>query len=130
MEKILKKNLLIFLSVVFLFLLGGFSYLFNLEINDKKEWSAIQTVVDDNSRSDWKIIRFPMETSMILLGIKTENDKIPFVWITLNSSDGIKISPQNLNFKLACGEIAKINEKYKMQKNVELFLNKKCTTNP
>lgn len=126
----MKRKLFILLTVVFLSLLGGFTYLFYLEINDKKEWSAIHVVADDNSRSDWKIIRFPMDTSMVLLGIKTENEKIPYVWVTLNKSDSIKVSPQNQSFKLECGEIVKINETYKMKKNVELFLNQKCINNP
>lgn len=122
----MKKKLVMYIGVVILILISAYIYKLNGELNQKKEWAVMQTIESDNSHSDWRVIREPMGSSLILLGIKTSDKKTPFVWIVLNKKDEIKIFPSGLSFQLSCKDFDQIRQEYNMEEKVESYLKVKC----
>lgn len=121
----MKQKLVILFGFIIIIVVIYIIYEFLGEVNQKKEWAIMQTVESDNNHSDWRIIREPMGVSLVLLGVKTVNDKIPIVWISLNKEE-IKVFPSDIDFILPCKEIDKINEEYQMKEKTYQFLQKKC----
>lgn len=114
------------IGIAILALICSYIYKVNSELNKKKEWAIMQTIESDNSHTNWKIIREPMGSSLVLLGLKTQDEKTPFVWIVLNKKDEIKIFPSHFKFKLSCGDFDQIRHEYKMKDNIESYLKYKC----
>lgn len=84
----------------------------------------MQTIEHDNRHSNWKIIREPMGSSLILLGLKTGDTKTPFVWIALNNNNEIKAFPSNTALQLACSDLETIKQESQMTDKVASYLKK------
>ena len=122
----MKKKIVIYIGVAIFILIGIYIYELNIALNEKKEWAIMQTIESDNSHSNWRVIREPLGSSLILLGLKTSDTKIPFVWIALNKKDEIKVFPSDSNFQLSCSDFNQIKQEYLMTDKVELYLKGKC----
>ena len=122
----MKKKIVIYIGVAIFILIGIYIYELNIALNEKKEWAIMQTIESDNSHSNWRVIREPLGSSLILLGLKTSDTKIPFVWIALNKKDEIKVFPSDSNLKLSCSDFNQIKQEYLMTDKVELYLKGKC----
>ena len=122
----MKKKIVIYIGVAIFILIGIYIYELNIALNEKKEWAIMQTIESDNSHSNWRVIREPLGSSLILLGLKTSDTKIPFVWIALNKKDEIKVFPSDSNLKLSCSDFNQIKQEYIMTDKVELYLKGKC----
>ena len=122
----MKKKIVIYIGVAIFISIGIYIYELNIALNEKKEWAIMQTIESDNSHSNWRIIREPLGSSLILLGLKTSDTKTPFVWIALNKKDEIKVFPSDSNFQLSCSDFNQIKQEYLMTDKVELYLKGKC----
>lgn len=122
----MKKKIVISIGVAILVSIGMYIYELNSALNEKKEWAVMQTIESDNSHSNWRVIREPIGSSLILLGLKTNDTKTPFVWIALNKKDEIKIFPSDFKFQLSCSDFDQIKQEYIMEDKVELYLKGKC----
>ena len=122
----MKKKIVIYIGVAIFILIGIYIYELNIALNEKKEWAIMQTIESDNSHSNWRVIREPLGSSLILLGLKTSDTKTPFVWIALNKKDEIKVFPSDSNFQLSCSDFNQIKQEYLMTDKVELYLKGKC----
>lgn len=122
----MKKKIVIYIGVAIFISIGIYIYELNIALNEKKEWAIMQTIESDNSHSNWRVIREPLGSSLILLGLKTSDTKTPFVWIALNKKDEIKVFPSDSNFQLSCSDFNQIKQEYLMTDKVELYLKGKC----
>lgn len=122
----MKKKIVIYIGVAIFISIGIYIYELNIALNEKKEWAIMQTIESDNSHSNWRVIREPLGSSLILLGLKTSDTKTPFVWIALNKKDEIKVFPSDSNFQLSCSDFNQIKQEYIMTDKVELYLKGKC----
>lgn len=123
----MKKKIVICIGIAIFVSICAYIYKINGALNEKKEWAMMQTVESDNSHSNWRVIREPMGSSLILLGLKTSDTKTPFVWIALNKKDEIKVFPSGFNFQLSCNDFNQIRQEYIIEDKVELYLKGKCS---
>ena len=123
----MKKKIVIYIGIIILGLISAYIYKLSDELNQKKEWALMQTIENDNSHSNWRIIREPMGSSLILLGIKTSDKKTPFIWVVLNKKDEIKVFPSDFDFQLSCQDFDQIRKEYNMENKIALYLKEKCT---
>lgn len=122
----MKKKIVIYIGLAIFISIAIYIYELNIASNEKKEWAIMQTIESDNSHSNWRVIREPLGSSLILLGLKTSDTKTPFVWIALNKKDEIKVFPSDSNFQLSCSDFNQIKQEYIMTDKVELYLKGKC----
>lgn len=119
-------------------LVGGAYYLFYVlprgELGQAPKWSVLQYVEQahrKDSKSSTPIV-IPRSDNLAysVLGIPTNLEGSPFVWILLDGGDDsygpIKMMPQGVTFRIDCKFVDDLPKKYAVDKPVLIYLQKNC----
>jgi hypothetical protein len=130
-KKIVVMACVVFIAIIIYYYF--FKIIPNGELGQKEIWSVLQGV-EQQHRSDLDsktpiFVERAIDSEYNLLGIPTDNQKFPRVWLVLNKIDDtnkVYIIPKNLTLILECSYIDAVQSKTKIEPSVLSFLMSVC----